>query len=242
MLTTLLACLCRQFCCPTHGYRSSHGGIYLTVQTVVTSLGASVGDILCFTPDGKGAAKVQLQKAPPAAVAAHTAAGAGPDVAAAAVAAAAMAAATGQLGADKLEPGESAGEPDGQEGSSADESDATVGGEERSLGSGSDFEPPRKRRRRREGSRSGGGSRPPGASPNWTGLEEGEVDEGVYSLTLPAAAFKEGGSLKIHTPGGRHGQEAAAGGAGCTGVQCAGPARSRLMHPCDGPAARSVSD
>ena len=123
-----------------------------------------------------------------------------------------MEAATGELGADELGPGESAGEQDGQWGSSADESDATV----RSLDSGSDFEPPRNKRRRRVGSRSGGGSRPPGASPNWSGLEEGEADAGVYTLTLPAAAFKEGGSLKIHTPGGRQGVEAATGGAGFT--------------------------
>lgn len=180
---------------------------------------------MCFIPTTMGSAQVKVHKKgttaeaapaaawpdpsrPPAAPATTAAATAAAGAPATAAAAAAMAAATWELGAEELEPCESAGEKDGQWDSSADESDVTVGHEERSLGSGSDFEPPSKRRRRREGSRSGGGSRPPGASPNWSGLEEGEADEGVYSLTLPAAAFKEGGSLKIHTPGGRHGLEA----------------------------------
>ncbi len=192
---------------------SEHGGSwYLTVRAVVNSLRAADGDVLCFTPTGRGAAAVQLQKAPAAAVpgtaTAAPAAGAGAPAGAPADAAMAAMAAAGEgreLGTDEMELDESAGDLDGQGSGLAEQYATTAGSQEGSPGSDSEDEPPLKRRRprlRQEGSHAG----TVGASPNWSGLEEGEEDAGVYTLTLPPAAFKEGGSLKIHTPGaGRQG-------------------------------------
>lgn len=206
---------CRQRACAVRRHSRSY---YLTVGSLAASLGAAEGDTLCFTPTGKGAAAVQLLKAPTA-VAAGAAARAQAAAAAAAAGTASAAPATaaaGAPGADELEPGESDGESDGESGSGIEEqpdpeesagleqSGTTEGGsQEHSLVSGSEYEPPRKRRRRRqrEGSGSAEGSKPVGASVNWSGLEDGQVDRGMYTLTLPAAAFKSGGNLKIQTPG-----------------------------------------
>lgn len=205
---------CRQRACAVRWHSGSY---YLTLGSLAASLGAAVGDTLCFTPIGEGAAAVQLLKAITAAAAGAAARAQAAAAAAAAgtASAAPAAAAAGAPGADELEPGESDGESDGpgvgpeeqpdpEESAGLEQSGTTEGAsQEHSLETDSAYEPPRKRRRRRqrEGSGSAGGSKPPGASVNWSGLEEGQVDRGVYTLTLPAAAFKSGGNLKIQTPG-----------------------------------------
>lgn len=158
---------------------------YLTLRALVRSLGAAEGDSLVFTPAGKGAAAVALQKAAAPAPSAAGAVAAGPTTTY-----------ERQRAESPAGPQEAPLEQQWEAGQLSVETEGSGDEAERSASEG---EPPAKWRKRQRGGRAGGG----GASTNWHGLEEGEQDSGVYSLTLPAATFKEGGSRKIHIPGGR---------------------------------------
>ncbi|PRW59404.1 hypothetical protein C2E21_2307 [Chlorella sorokiniana] len=167
-------------------------GLYYLCRVGATAatLGASAGDRLCIQPTDPAEAKVWLER---------EAAGAGvhPD-AQQQQQPEQQAAASGSSGKrsrdteDAWQPG--SGNEGGSEGSYEGLSSSSGGSLEaerllagRLLSGGS------RRPQKGRGSRVA-------STDKWSGLEEGEEDEGVYTLTLPAAAFKEGGSLKIHTP------------------------------------------